>query len=105
MDMSARIPLFPFGSRRKFLEQVAGLATLPRLACSSPLRASNASDASPLNNAIFLGDKFVNWQASYGGPDPKKCPYRTPGKFDAFNMHGCGPMSRALYRLFEATGN
>jgi hypothetical protein len=58
-----------------------------------------------LSNAIFLGDTFVDWQAPYGGPDPGKCPYRTPGKFDAYHMHGCGPMARALYRLFRATGN
>lgn len=59
----------------------------------------------PLDNAIFLGDKFVDWQAPYGGPDPAKCPYRTPVAFDAYHMHGCGPMTRSLYRLFEATGN
>src|SRR5689334_13482754 len=91
------------GTRRDFLETVSGAAVIGAL--SSRTSANDQSVASPLENAQFLGDKFVGWQAAYGGPDPAKCPYRTPGKFDAFHMHGCGPMSRALYRLFEATGN
>src|SRR5262245_57796397 len=91
------------GTRRGFLETVAGAAVIGAL--TSRMSANEKSGASPLENAKFLGDQFVGWQAPYGGPDPAKCPYRTPGKFDAFHMHGCGPMSRALYRLFEATGN
>jgi hypothetical protein len=89
--------------RRKFVTAVAGAA-----ACAitnGKLKAEDTQASSPLKNAVFLGDKFVSWQAPYGGPDPKKCPYRTPGKFDAFHMHGCGPMSRALYRLYRATQN
>ena len=67
------------------------------------LTAADAQASTPLKNAIFLGDKFVSWQAPYGGPDLKKCPYRTPGKIDSFHLHGCGPMARALSRLYRAT--
>ena len=87
--------------RRRFLAAGAG-ATSCVLSKGTPA-AEDAQAPSPLKNAIFLGDKFVRWQAPYGGPDPKKCPYRTPGKFDAYHMHGCGPMARALYRLSRAT--
>ena len=91
------------GTRRDFLSTVAGAAVIGSQ--SSRVSANEKPVASPLENAKFLGDKFVGWQAPYGGPEPVKCPYRSPGKFDAFHMHGCGPMSRALYRLFQATGN
>ena len=55
-----------------------------------------------LRNARFLGDRFVAWQASYGGPDPKRSPYRSGST--ATIIQGVGPQVRALYRLFEATG-
>jgi hypothetical protein len=89
--------------RRQFLATVAGATSF--VLSGEKGSADDARHSSPLRNAIFLGDKFVNWQAPYGGPDPEKCPYRTPGKFDAFHMHGCGPMTRALYRLFQATND
>src|SRR5215510_16560331 len=89
--------------RRRFVATVAGATS--GVLSNGKLTAEDAHAASPLKNAIFLGDKFVRWQAPYGGPDPKKCPYRTPGKFDAYHLHGCGPMARALYRLYRATNN
>lgn len=91
--------------RRRFLAAVAGTTATSCILSSQKLLAEDTQPGSTLKNAIFLGDKFVSWQSSYGGPDPKKCPYRTPGKFDAFHMHGCGPMTRALYRLYRATKN
>src|SRR5262245_29216866 len=90
-------------TRRDFLAAAAGVATIGTLSPTGSLSAGEKPSFSPQSNAIFLGDKFVDWQASYGGPDPAKCPYRTPGKFDAYHMHGCGPMARALYRLYGAT--
>jgi hypothetical protein len=93
----------PVQTRRGFLTAVSGAAAIGSLSRSGSLAAGEKPSSSPQANAIFLGDKFVDWQASYGGPDPEKCPYRTPGKFDAYHMHGCGPMARALYRLYGAT--
>jgi hypothetical protein len=90
-------------TRRGFLVTIASAAAIGSLPPSGSLSAGEKPPFPPQANAIFLGDKFVDWQASYGGPDPAKCPYRTPGKFDAFHMHGCGPMARALYRLYGAT--
>src|SRR6185436_8599097 len=85
------------------LAAVAGATATTGVLAGTNLIAADRPASSPLTNAILLGDKFVHWQAPYGGPDPEKCPYRTPGKFDAFHMHGCGPMARALYRLYRAT--
>jgi hypothetical protein len=91
--------------RRRFLGTVAGVTTITCALSGSKESAAGERISAPLQNAVFIGDKFVDWQAPYGGPDPEKCPYRTPGKFDAFHMHGCGPMSRALYRLYGATND
>ncbi|HKB39645.1 MAG TPA: hypothetical protein VKD72_24620 [Gemmataceae bacterium] len=96
-------PLGGSWDRRKFLATVGGATSYVR--ANRKLTAAEAQASTPLKNATFLGDKFVSWQAPYGGPDPKKCPYRTPGKFDAYHLHGCGPMARALYRLYRATNN
>src|SRR5687767_10575258 len=78
-------------NRRTFLAGVAGTTATTAgglFSGGKPGAAAESQIFSTLKNAIYLGDKFVSWQSPYGGPDPKKCPYRTPGKFDAFHMHG-----------------
>jgi hypothetical protein len=64
-----------------------------------------AAAASPQNvrNAVEFGNRFVLWQSAYGGADPVKCPYRTPGE-TATQIQGLGPPTRALYKLYQATG-
>ncbi len=74
----------------------------------APIEPAGAARASAgprwLANAIEFGNRFVSWQAPYGGPDPARCPYRTGGKFGATHLHTTAPVTRALYRLYEATG-
>src|SRR5262245_32603060 len=91
--------------RRRFLANVAGTSAVSCALSGGTLLADATQPSATLNSAIFLGEKFVRWQTPYGAPDPEKCPYRTPGKFDAFHMHGSGPMTRALYRLYDVTKN
>ena len=55
-------------TRRGFLTIAAGAAAIGSLRPSGSLSGEEKPPASPLANAIFLGDKFVDWQASYGGP-------------------------------------
>jgi hypothetical protein len=95
-----RTTMMEFIDRRSFLTAMVGAAAGSCLGSGMSRGAAAEPDSSALERAVFFGDKFVDWQAPYGGPDPEKCPYRTPGKFDAFHMHGCGPMARALYRLY-----
>jgi hypothetical protein len=83
-------------TRRGFLQIAAALGS------SSAVRADGQRQS--LRNAVEIGNRLVVWQGPYGGPDPVKCPYRTPGKFSAYSLHGVGPSCRALYRLFDATG-
>lgn len=91
--------------RRKLLQ----LATLlPSIAAAQPQHSVTSQPGSPsrvsLRNATRLGDLFVLWQSSYGSTDLVKCPYRTPGPFNAYHLHPCGPVTRALSRLYRETG-
>ena len=74
------------------------LAGTPQLSRTLPEELSL-----PIRNAIYLGDWFVSWQSPYGGPDLIRCPYRTEGPFGPTQLHGTGPMTRALYRLYDRT--
>lgn len=89
--------------RREFLKTGVALSAWQTLVAAQTSKAKQVPGQAALAHARHLGDQFVAWQAPYGGPDPTKCPYRTRVAFDAYHMHGCGPMTRALYRLFEAT--
>lgn len=53
---------------------------------------------------MALADAFVVWQSPYGSADPVKCPYRTPGPFNAYHLHPNAPAARALYRIYRCTG-
>src|SRR5438552_2043347 len=92
-------------NRRRFLGAAAGL---PLGAGAGAAERSRPEPGAPttqaVRNAVELGNRFVLWQGPCGGPDPVKCPYRTPGFFNAYHLHGCGPVVRALYRLYDATG-
>ena len=84
---------------------IASSSSLPsgeRIRGNLPLPA--AADKLSLRNAVDLGNRLVLWQSPYGGPDPVKCPYRSPHPFTAYMLHGVGPSCRALYRLYGATG-
>jgi hypothetical protein len=68
------------------------------------MKASPVPIPKAVRNAIVFADHFVAWQSSYGGPDSKKCPYRSRGAFSPTQLHSTGPLTRALYALFDATG-
>jgi hypothetical protein len=71
---------------------------------ASPSKFEKPSSASrALQNAISFGDLFVIWQSPFGGPDPVKCPYRTPGLSGATQLHSVAPLTRALYKLYDVT--
>src|SRR5262249_62431617 len=79
--------------RRRFL---GGAAALPLGAAAGAAERPRTEPGAPtreaIRNAIELGNRFVLWQSPCGAPDPVKCPYRTPGFFNAYHLHGCGPM-------------
>jgi len=56
-----------------------------------------------LQNALEFGNRFTAWQSPYGGPDPIRCSYRTRGRFGPTQLHTTGPLTRALYRLYDET--
>jgi len=59
----------------------------------------------PLSQARSIGNRFVDWQAPSGRPDPERCPFVTrEPQFVAMNSHCTQSMARALYALFERTG-
>jgi hypothetical protein len=59
----------------------------------------------PLSHARSIGDRFVAWQAPSGRPDPSRCPLVTrEARFVEPNSHSPAPLARALYALFERTG-
>jgi len=92
--------------QRRDLFKVAVGATVAGALTSRPTMASN--DNSPekwKENAILLGDRFVDWQSPYGATDLEKCPYRSEvGTPIIAVVQGIGPQVRALYQLFEETG-
>jgi len=59
----------------------------------------------PLDVARSIGDRFVAWQGPSGRPDPQNCPFASKGKF--YPTVGQSPpfIARALYRLFDRTGD
>ena len=87
--------------RRGFL----GRALLPGAVTALASNRSNGSGPIPqsLRNAVEFGNRFVLWQSPYGSVDPVVCSYRSPGR-DATGIQAIGPPVRALYRLFQATG-
>lgn len=58
-----------------------------------------------LATARSIGDRFVEWQAPSGRPDPERCPFVTRAQqFVAMNSHCSQSMAHALYALFDRTG-
>jgi hypothetical protein len=93
-------------NRRLFL-QAASLSSILSFARADDETARNRGSrgrSQALRNAALLGNWLVQWQSPYGSTDSEKCPYRTPGYFDAFHLHPSGPAGRALYKLRDATG-
>ena len=92
--------------RREFLKNaIAATAALGARPVGGLAEPRVDRSSVPLQNAIHFGDRFVAWQSPYGGPDLTNCPYRTKGKFLPTHLHGTGPMTRALYRLYQTTGD
>lgn len=90
--------------RRQWLQSSLALS-----ACAvTGLRAFGQQREAPaapwLLNARRLADQFVAWQTPYGAVDPKTCPYRSEDKVIPTLLQGIGPQSRALYRMFQQTG-
>jgi hypothetical protein len=101
--------------RRDFVRAAAGLGAASLAAWARPQRLLGqepVGNAAPsrgtrrrsVDNAVALGDRLVEWQSPYGGPDPAKCPHRSRKKFNPGLLHGVGPATRALYRLHAETG-
>ncbi len=60
----------------------------------------------PLDIARSIGDRFVAWLGPTGRPDPAKCPWVTRrGPFSPTHAHSPPFMARALYLLYDATGD
>ncbi|QEG35155.1 hypothetical protein [Bythopirellula goksoeyrii] len=91
-------------ARREFIKNatLSGAASL----CFASVARSDSKSGEPeyLRNARWLGDRFIKWQAPYGGTDPKNCPYRTKENIVPTIIQGIGPQVRALYALYDATG-
>ena len=74
-------------------------------ACCSPT-VGDTGDTRSLSNAKWLGDRFVAWQSPYGSTDLQTCPHRSPpGTATIAVVQGIGPQVRALYQLYERTGD
>lgn len=58
-----------------------------------------------LSAVCELADRFARWQTPYGRPDPKKCPFVTPGVCISTQFHSPTFMAIGLYRAFDLTGN
>jgi hypothetical protein len=91
--------------RREWLK--SGLTASACAAVGLQASAHENSLPSPpwLRNATRLADQFVAWQTPYGAVDPQTCPYRSEEKVIPTLIQGIGPQSRALYLMFEATGD
>lgn len=91
-------------ARRDFIKNAVAASTAG-LAMSA-VTSQGATTVRPdyLENAIWLGDRFIAWQAPYGGTDPKNCPYRTKANIVPTIIQGIGPQVKALYGLFDETG-
>jgi hypothetical protein len=95
--------------RRKFLRDAlrgaaGGAAAVLSASGQTSPTGSRESNSRAVQNAIHFGNQFVSWQSPYGGPDPARCPYRSRGRFSPTQLHSTGPMTRALYHLFDRTG-
>jgi hypothetical protein len=61
---------------------------------------------SPTARARAIGDRFVDWQAPAGRPDPQHCPWVSQSPFFLpVNGHAPPVMANALYLLFARTGD
>jgi hypothetical protein len=58
----------------------------------------------PWPQIALLADRFAHWQASYGRPDPQRCPFVTPGPCISTQFHSPTFMAMALYSAYHATG-
>src|SRR5688500_14676799 len=60
--------------------------------------------ALPNEQIRLLADRFVGWQTPYGRPDPRRCPFVTPGKCVSTHFHSPTFLAIGLYDAFDATG-
>lgn len=81
--------------RREFISRAA------LLQAAGMAKARSMSPA--LRNAVEFGNRFVLWQSPYGSIDPVVSPYRSADRYST-GIQGIGPPVRALYRLYQATG-
>ena len=103
--MNKRLPVKLSRFRdRPLLGRRALLNSRTMLPASTSINRLDTERTQPLRNAQEFGDRFVLWQSPYGSSDPEKCPYRTPGPWNAYHLHLNGPVARALYRLYQRTG-
>ena len=58
----------------------------------------------PVAIARSIGDRFVYWQGPSGRPDAARCPFVSEGRFSPMLGHSSPPMTKALYLLFDRTG-
>jgi len=96
--------------RREFLKTAAATGVIAsaatKLAAAQAAETGSKSTPDALANAKMLGARMVKWQSPYGSTDLEKCPHRSPvGSSTIGVVQGIGPQVRALYRLYQATGN
>lgn len=58
----------------------------------------------PLPQIQLLANAMVDWQTTYGRPDPARCPFVTPSPAISTHLHSPTFLAFALYRAFELTG-
>lgn len=97
--------------RRDFIKAagVGAAAALSINMSGSPLFAvgnGKVQSSRARQNSVKLGDRMVAWQSPYGSTDLDRCPFRSaPGTPTIAVVQGIGPQVRALYTLYEATGD
>jgi hypothetical protein len=64
-----------------------------------------ARDLPPLTQIRLLADRFVDWQTSYGRPDPARCPFVTLSPAISTHLHSPTYLAFGLYRAYEFTGD
>lgn len=59
----------------------------------------------PVKQIRLLADRFTSWQTPYGRPDPRRCPFVTPGKCVSTHFHSPTFLAIGLYHAFKAMGD
>ncbi len=103
------VPVNIFARIREGSEAFYAVCRRMRREGVKPLAIERVSEATqkpelPLAPILLLADRFVGWQTAYGRPDPKQCPFVTPGPCISTQFHSPTFLAFGLYAAYEATG-